>query len=106
VEKFNSKIERFRYKHIMTLLEGVRNKWISNLARRAELASEWARKVTPKVKTMLTKLEIDTRCCKVIPAGEGEYSVIEARTTFIIDLNTRHCDSCSGVLLASLVNMP
>ena len=92
MESSNGKIERFRNKCIMTLLVEIRNKWMSNLARKAELASEWAGKVTPRVKTMLAKLEMDNRYCKVIPAGKGEYSVIEGRTTFIIDLNTRHCD--------------
>ncbi|KAJ8444446.1 hypothetical protein Cgig2_005968 [Carnegiea gigantea] len=92
MESFNGKIEKFRNKTIMILLEKLRNKWMSNLARRAELASEWDGKVTPKVKTMLAKLKMDSRYCKIILAGKGEYSVIEGRTTFTIDLNRRHCD--------------
>ncbi|KAJ8446525.1 hypothetical protein Cgig2_027487 [Carnegiea gigantea] len=40
MESFNGKIERFINKPIMTLLEEIRNKWMSNLARRAELASK------------------------------------------------------------------
>ena len=35
VKSFNGKIERFRNKPIMTLLEEIRNKWMPNLARKA-----------------------------------------------------------------------
>ena len=35
---------------------------------------------------------MDNRCCRVTPAGMGEYSVQDGRIKFTVDLNLGHCD--------------
>ena len=53
MESFNGKIERFRHKPIMVLLKAILHKFMSIIAKRAEIAKEWARRVVPKVAKIL-----------------------------------------------------
>ncbi|KAJ8443418.1 hypothetical protein Cgig2_024195 [Carnegiea gigantea] len=48
VKSFNGKIERFRHKPIMVLLEAILHKFMSIIAKRAEIAKEWTGRVVPK----------------------------------------------------------
>jgi len=64
VESFNEKIEKYRYKPIFTLLEAIIEKFMSTIVKRAEICQEWSGRVVPKIKSLLTKLELDNRCCK------------------------------------------
>jgi len=70
----------------------VMEKFMSTIAKRAEICQEWTGRVVPKVKTLLTKLEVESRCCMITPAGMGEYFVQDGRTKFTVDLNVGHCD--------------
>ncbi|KAJ8423236.1 hypothetical protein Cgig2_013488 [Carnegiea gigantea] len=88
---FNGKIERFRHKPIMVLLEAILHKFMSIIAKRVEIAKEWNRRV-PKVTKQLLKLELDSRTYKVTPARMGEFLVQDGNTNFTINLNTGHCD--------------
>ena len=92
VKSFNGKIEKYRQKPIFTLIEAVMEMFMSTIAKRADICQEWSGRVVPKIKTLLTKLEVDSRCCTITPAGMGEYSVQVGRTKFIVDLNLGDCD--------------
>ena len=89
VESFNGKIERFRHKPIMVLLEAILHTFMSIIAKRAEIAKEWTESVVPKVTKQLLKLELDSKTCRVTPAGMGEFLV---QDDFTINLNTSHYD--------------
>ena len=63
VENCNGKIERFRHKPIMVLLEAILHTFMSITAKRAEIAKEWTVKVVLKVTKLLLKLDLDSRTC-------------------------------------------
>ena len=89
MNSFNGKIEKYRHEPIFTLLEAVIEKFMSAIAKRAEICQEWSGKVVPKVKALLTKLEVDSRCCRVTLARIGEFSVQDGHSKFKVDLNFR-----------------
>ena len=92
VESFNGKIELFRYKPIYILLEEVRRKFMKTIANRFNVAKTWVGHVVPRVKVMLRKIEMESRCCIVTPAGRGYFEVLDGKTTFTVNLDHHHCD--------------
>ncbi|KAJ8426926.1 hypothetical protein Cgig2_010444 [Carnegiea gigantea] len=78
-------IETFRHKPIRVLLEAI-------LAKRAEIAKEWTGRVVSKVTKQLLELELDSRTCRVTPAGMGEFFVQDGNTNFTIKPQHKPCD--------------
>jgi len=76
----------------MVLLEAILHEFMSVIAKRAEIAKEWTGRVVPKVTKKLVKLELDSRTCRVTPAGTREFLVQDGNTNFTINLNTGHYD--------------
>ena len=67
-------------------------RFMSTIAKRAEICQEWSGRVVLKIKSLLTKLEVDSRCCRITPTGMGEYFVKYCRIKVTINLNLGHCD--------------
>ena len=92
IESFNGKIEKFRYKHIFTLLEAVRRKFMKTIVDGANIAKQWKGKVVPRVKLLPIKVAKESGTCRLTPTSRGIFEVIEGATQFTVDLNTHYCD--------------
>jgi len=68
VESFNARIEKFKHKPMMSLLEHRRKTFMSTITKRFNAHQEWPSKVCPRIRM---KLEIDSRQCIVTPTGRG-----------------------------------
>jgi len=91
VESFNGtgKTETFRHKPIMAVLEAILYKFMSIIAKRAEIAKEWTGRVVFKVTKQLLKVELDSRS-RVTPARIGAFLVQDGNTNFTINHNISH----------------
>ena len=56
------------------------------------MAKVWVGHVVPRVKVMIMKTELESRCCIVIPTCRGYFEVLNENTTFTANLDHHHCD--------------
>jgi len=57
------------------------------------MASSWDNKVTPHVEKKLRMIEVDSRnYSNIVPAGRGEFDVLEGSTNFTVRLTDHFCN--------------
>ncbi|KAJ8420009.1 hypothetical protein Cgig2_008343 [Carnegiea gigantea] len=81
VESFTSKIKKYKYKLIFSLLE---RKFMKTITNRLRISKEQKGKVVLKVKLLLVKAEKENQACRLTLAGKGIFEVFEGPTHFII----------------------
>ncbi|KAJ8426862.1 LOW QUALITY PROTEIN: hypothetical protein Cgig2_008657 [Carnegiea gigantea] len=59
IESFNSKIEKYIYKTIFSLLEAVRRKFMQIIANRSVISKDWKGKVVPRIGPPLIDIKRD-----------------------------------------------
>ena len=90
-ESFNSWVDDLRGKTILTLVEQVRLKLMEKLNERYTNGCNWETKVTPEAWETIELAKKDSLFCKLIPAGDDEFQVIDGYTSFAINLRTKKC---------------
>ncbi|KAH9609361.1 hypothetical protein KSS87_015344 [Heliosperma pusillum] len=92
VESFNALINNLRELPVMSLLEGIRTYYMAKFAERIEVAESLELTgPTPYAKDVLEANCSDSRFCRVIKAGGGEFEVCEGSMTFPVDIRKGAC---------------
>ena len=93
VESFNNAIVKHGGRPLYTMLEEIRKIVGSRFDKCFQLASSWESKVTPYVEKKLRMVEVESRnCINIVPAGRGEFDVLEGSTNFTVRLTEHFCD--------------
>ncbi|GAB4861938.1 hypothetical protein Ancab_037193 [Ancistrocladus abbreviatus] len=92
VESFNSKLEDFRSKPIMTMLEGLRRRCMTKLNDKREKAKAWQGYVCPRPSKILSRNQLYARNCFPKPAGSRIYEVEKGNDFYIVNVKEMTCD--------------
>ncbi|XP_074287923.1 uncharacterized protein LOC141613087 [Silene latifolia] len=93
VESFNAVINDMRAKPILVLMEEIRQYQMNKIAERIDIAEAMQPyDPTPYAKGIIESNCSDSRHCRVIKAGGGEFEVVEGTTTvFPVNLKNETC---------------
>ena len=85
-ESFNSQIDAYRQKPILTLLEHIRRKEMKRLQKRYQKCNNWPSEIPSRVQERFEKNQKDGRHIQVIWFGGEEYEVLEKTMVIIVNM--------------------
>nr|XP_027103008.1 uncharacterized protein LOC113724288 [Coffea arabica] len=100
-ESFNAWIGDLRGQPILTLVEGLRKKFMKKLHKRYQKACTWTSAILKNIIEKLKKVAIHSRRCSLQMASEDLFEVSDGDKTFIVSLNQKTCD-CGAFQLSGL----
>ncbi|XP_021760590.1 uncharacterized protein LOC110725417 [Chenopodium quinoa] len=100
VESFNSTLGLDRCRPVMTLLEG-NISHLPRMATRREACEKWRGDICPNIVRRLQVISEESRSCKCLVSGEGEYEVLDGRSVLPVNLRAGTC-ACNAWQLTGL----
>ncbi|XP_024957371.2 uncharacterized protein LOC107177619 [Citrus sinensis] len=92
-ESWNSWLNEYRDKPVLTLMEFIRKKVMKRLYKRHSDARKWIGKLPPTVRRKLNVSRQEGRYVRVLMASEYEFEVMdENNKTFMVNMQNKTCD--------------
>ncbi|KAL2899231.1 putative surface protein bspA-like [Bienertia sinuspersici] len=92
VESFNATLGIERCRPVLTLLESIRRVTMVRMATRRQMCEEWTRDdLCPNIIKRIKVICHESRTCIAHLSAEGEYEVVDGRSTLPVSLNNKKC---------------
>ncbi|KAL2896041.1 Protein FAR1-RELATED SEQUENCE 8 [Bienertia sinuspersici] len=92
VESFNATLGVDRCRPILTLLEGIRRVTMVRLATRRQVCEDWDREdICPNIARRVQVLCHESRHCKALLSDDGEFEILDGKSTLMVSLNDHTC---------------
>ncbi|KAL3532632.1 hypothetical protein ACH5RR_006153 [Cinchona calisaya] len=86
-ESFNAWVGDLRGKPILTLVEGLRRKFMKKMHKRFQKSCTWRSHLTPKIVDKLKLIADQSRRCERMMASEALFEVIDTNKHYIVNLS-------------------
>ncbi|XP_057247051.1 uncharacterized protein LOC130589640 [Beta vulgaris subsp. vulgaris] len=92
VESFNSTLGIDRCRPVLTLLEGIKRVTMVRMATRREICEKWERSdICPNIVERVQALCLESRACRAYLSSQGEYEIVDGKSTLPVSLNNHTC---------------
>nr|XP_027102905.1 uncharacterized protein LOC113724178 [Coffea arabica] len=91
-ESFNNWVGDLRGKPILTLVDGLRRKFMKKLHKRYQKCCTLTANITPKIAEKLTQISQASRKCEIHMASEDTFEIGDVDRSYIVNLSKRICD--------------
>ncbi|KAL2896048.1 Tagatose-6-phosphate kinase [Bienertia sinuspersici] len=92
VESFNATLGIERCRHVISLLESVRRLTMVRMATRRQACQQWERgDMCPNIINRVKTLCYESRTCKALLSKEGEYEVLNGKSSLTVNLHNHTC---------------
>ncbi|XP_027075839.2 uncharacterized protein [Coffea arabica] len=100
-ESFNAWIGEFRGKPILTLVDGLRKKFMKKMHKRYQKGCMLTTAITPKMVGKLQKIGQASRQCELTMASTNVFEVGDMNRSYIVNLSAKTCD-CGAFQISGL----
>ncbi|XP_027086671.1 uncharacterized protein [Coffea arabica] len=92
IESFNNWVSDLRGKLILTLVDGLRRKFMKNLHKRYQKGCTLTANITPRIAEKLTEISQASRKCEMYMASEDTFEIGDLDRSYIVVLSKKFCD--------------